>query len=100
MYRKKGHPGDNFAGKTRYMIKNDIIKSPEGVRNLMAELWANHVIGMGQSYRRVFMVNFPEPTEEERRIMTANHKNRKPFVMDEDTLNTALENAAGKLGGW
>ncbi len=82
------------------MMKIERIKSPEGVRNLMAELWANHVKGGKSGSSRVFMVDLPEPTEEEKRIMAANRANRKPFVLDEEVLKTALENAAGKLGGW
>ncbi len=82
------------------MMKIERIKSPEGVRNLMAELWANHVKGGKASSCLVYMVDLPEPTEEEKRIMAANRANRKPFVMDVETWNTTLENAAGKLGGW
>lgn len=81
-------------------MKTERIKSPEGVRNLMAELWANHVKGVGQSSCRVFMVDLPEPTEEEMRMMEANRASRKPPVMDEETLKTVLEKAAGELGGW
>lgn len=100
MYCKTGHLGHNFAGKTKNMMETERIKSPEGVKNLMAELWANHVNSVGQSSYRVFMVDLPEPTVEEMRIMAANRANRKPFILDEDALGTALENAAGKLGGW
>ena len=82
------------------MMKTERIKSPEGVRNLMDELWANHVKGIKSESSRVFMVDLPEPSEEEKRIMAANRANRKPFVLDVETLNTTLENAAGKLGGW
>lgn len=52
------------------MVETERIKSPEGVRNLMAELWANHVKGGKASSCRVFMVDLPEPTEEEKRIKT------------------------------
>ena len=82
------------------MMETERIKSPEGVRNLMAELWANHVNGVGQSSCRVFMVDLPEPTEEEKRIMAANRTNRKPFVLDEETLRGSLAKAVGELGGW
>lgn len=82
------------------MMKTKRIKSPEGVRNLMAELWANHVKGGKASSCPVYMVDLPEPSEEEKRIMAANRANRKPFVLDVETLNTTLENAVGKLGGW
>lgn len=82
------------------MMKSERIKSPEGVRNLMAELWTNHVNGVGQSSCRVFMVDLPEPTEEEKLIMAANRANRKPFVLDEETLKGSLDKAVGELGGW
>lgn len=82
------------------MIKTQKIKSPLGVRNLMAELWANHVNGVRQNSCRVFMVDLPEPTEEEKRIMAANRANRKPFILDEETLKGTLLNAVGELGGW
>ena len=81
-------------------MKTERIKSPEGVRNLMAELWDNHVNGVRKNSCRVFMVDLPEPTEEEKRIMSANRANRKPFVLDEETLKITLDNAVGKLGGW
>lgn len=82
------------------MMGTETIKSPEGVRNLMAELWANHVKGGKASSCRVFMVDLPEPTEEEKRIMAANCTNRKPFVLDEETLKGSLDKAIGELGGW
>lgn len=100
MYHEIVHMSYTFAGKTKNMMETERIKSPEGVRNLMAELWANHVKGGKASSCLVYMVDLPEPTEEERRIMAANRANRKPFVLDEAVLKTALENAAGKLGGW
>lgn len=81
-------------------METERIKSPEGVRDLIAELWANHVKGGKASSCRVFMVNLPEPTEEEKRIMAANRANRKPFVLNEEALQTTVENAVGKLGGW
>lgn len=100
MYHEMVHMSYTFAGKTKNMMETERIKSPEGVRNLMAELWANHVKGGKANSCRVLMVDLPEPTEEEKRIMATNRANRKPFVMDVETLNTTLENAAGKLGGW
>ena len=95
-----GHLECNFAGKTKNMMKTKRIKSPEGVRNLMAELWTKHVNGVGKRHCRMYMVDLPEPTEEEKRIMATNRANRKPLAMDEKTLKTALEKAAGELGGW
>lgn len=81
-------------------MKTERIKSPEGVRNLMTELWANHVRGGKTRSCRVFMVDLPEPTEQEKRIMAANRATRKPFVLDEETLKGALNKAVGELGGW
>ena len=46
------------------------------------------------------MVDLPEPTEEEKRIMAANRANRKPFVLDEETLKGSLVKAVGELRGW
>lgn len=100
MYCKTGHLDGNFAGKTKNMMETERIKSPDGVRNLMAELWANHVKGGKANSCRVFMIDLPEPTEEEIRIMAANRANRKPFVLDEEVLKNTLENAIDKLGGW
>lgn len=82
------------------MMETERIKSPKGVRKLMAELWANHVNGARQCPCRVFLVDIPEPTEDEKRIMAANRANRKPFVLDEEILKNTLGNAIGKLGGW
>ena len=82
------------------MVETERIKSPEGVRYLMAELWAYHVKGGKANSCRVFMVDLPEPTEEEKRIMAANCTNRKPFVLDEETLKGSLDKAIGELGGW
>lgn len=81
-------------------METERIKSPEGVRNLMAELWANHVKGGKANSCRVLMVDLPEPTEEEKRIMATNRANRKPFVLDEEILKGSLDKAVGKLGGW
>lgn len=81
-------------------METERIKSPEGVRNLMAELWANHVNGVKANSCRVFMVDLPEPTDEEQLIMAANRSNRKPFISDEETLKGSLDKAIGKLGGW
>lgn len=87
-----------FAEKK--MMEPNRIKSPDGVKRLMTELWANHVNGVRQNPCRVYMVDLPEPTDEEKRAMAANRANRKPYVTDEKTLNENLDKAAGKLGGW
>ena len=76
------------------------IKSPEGVKKLMEELWLNHQSGNKLMHRRVFMVDLPEPTEEEKRIMAANHAARKPVILDETELQSLIDNASEKLGGW
>lgn len=100
VYCKTGHLDGNFAGKTKNMMETERIKLPDGVRNLMAELWANHVKGGKANSCRVFMIDLPEPTEEEKRIMAANRANRKPFVLDNETLKESLDKAVGELGGW
>lgn len=82
------------------MMEHQRIKSSDGVKRLMTELWANHVKGARQNPCRVFMVDLPEPTDKEKRAMAANRANRKPLVIDEKTLNENLDKAAGKLGGW
>lgn len=72
------------------MMEHQRIKSPDGVKRLMTELWANHVKGARQNPCRVFMVDLPEPTDKEKRAMAANRANRKPFVLDEETLNRTI----------
>lgn len=76
------------------------IKSPEGVTQLMRELWTKHSRGESKSSATIFMVDLPEPTEEEKRIMAFNRANRKPFVISDEDLKTAVENGVGLLGGW
>ena len=81
-------------------METERIKSPEGVRTLMAELWANLIAGKRSKCSNVYMVDFPEPTEEEKREMTINRANRKPVVIDEKELKVAIDKAATELGGW
>lgn len=81
-------------------METERIKSPEGVRTLMAELWANLIAGKRSKCSNVYMVDLPEPTEEEKREMTINRANRKPVVIDEKELKVAIDNAATELGGW
>lgn len=100
VYCKIGHLRYNFAGNTKNMMETERIKSPKGVRKLMAELWANHVNGARQCPCRVFLVDLPEPNEDEKRIMATNRANRKPFVLDEETLKGSLVKAVGELRGW
>ena len=76
------------------------IKYPESVSLLLENLWVNHIKGNKFLHGGVYMVDLPEPTEEEKRIMAANRASRKPLIMDEETWKTALEKAAGELGGW
>lgn len=73
------------------------IKSPDGIRNLMAELWKNH-IARKNGPCRVYMVDLPEPTEEEKRIMAANRVQGNTYTLEE--LKESLQKAADKLGGW
>lgn len=81
-------------------MKTERIKSPDGVRKLMAELWAEHTSGNRSGGCRMFMVDLPEPTEEEKRNMALNRTAGKPFVINVQDLTAALERAADKLGGW
>lgn len=60
MYHEMVHMSYTFAGKTKNMMETERIKSPEGVRNLMAELWANHVKGGKASSCLVYMVDLPD----------------------------------------
>lgn len=46
------------------------------------------------------MVDLPEPTEEDKQIMAANRANHKPVILEESKLQTLLDNATEKLGGW
>ena len=81
-------------------METERIKSPEGVRTLMAELWANLIDGKRSKCSNVYMVDLPESTEEEKREMTINRANRKPVVIDEKELKVAIDKAATELGGW
>lgn len=53
------------------MTVNERIQAPEGVKKLMEELWLKHQLGEKSSKAQVYMVDLPEPTEEEKRIMVA-----------------------------
>ncbi len=44
------------------------------------------------------MVDLPEPTEEEKRIMAANRVQGNTYTLEE--LKESLQKAADKLGGW
>lgn len=81
-------------------METERIKAPESVKKLMEELWLNHLSGDKPMPGRVFMVDLPEPTEEEKRTMAANRTARKPTILDENELQDLLDNALGKLGGW
>ncbi len=81
-------------------METKTIKSPEGVKELLRDLWEKHQRGEQTASAPVYMVELPEPTEEEMRIMAINRANRKPIVIDEDALRAAVEKAAGEFGGW
>ena len=76
------------------------VKSPEGVKALIRELWEKHSRGERIEDSPVYMIELPEPTEEEKRIMAVNRANRIQGIVDEYALQEALENAVRKLGGW
>ena len=82
------------------MTVKERIQAPEGVKKLMEELRLNHQSGNNQLPGRVYMVDLPQPTEEEKRIMAANRAARKPVIFDEAELQNLLDNASAKLGGW
>lgn len=76
------------------------IKAPEGVIKLMEELWSKHQTGEHTCGGRAYMVDFPEPTEEEKRIMAENRSAQKPLVIDIEKLQEALVKVGDKLRGW
>ena len=76
------------------------IQAPEGVKKLMQELWLKHHSGEESGTRRIYCVDLPEPTEEEKHLMVANRANSKPVILDESQLQTLLYNSIDKLGGW
>ena len=81
-------------------MKEEKIKTPEGIKNLMEELLLNHQSGGKRAHGHIYIVDLPEPTEEEKRIMAANRAVRKPVILDETELQSLLDNANEKLGGW
>lgn len=81
-------------------MKQDRIQAPEGVKQLMQELWLKHQSGDKSTNGRIFWVDLPEPTEEEKRIMAENQASRKPVIIDENTLQSMMYAASDKLGGW
>ena len=82
------------------MTVNERIQAPEGIKKLMEELWLKHQSGEKSSKAQIYMVDLPEPTEEEKRIMATNRAARKPVILDENELQSLLDNASEKLGGW
>lgn len=82
------------------MTVNKRIQAPGGVKKLMQELWLKHQLGEKSSRAQAYIVDLPEPTEEEQRIMAANRAARKPVIFDENELHDLLDNASEKLGGW
>lgn len=81
-------------------MKQDREKASEGLRKLIQELWLKHQSGDESATGRIFWVDLPEPTEEEKRIMAENRANRKPVIIDENTLQSMMDAASEKLGGW
>lgn len=81
-------------------MEEERIQSPEGIRKLMQELWLKHRSGNKSCSGKMYLVDLPEPTEEEKQIMAANRAARKPVVFSEGQLQTLLNNASEKLGGW
>ncbi|MDE6268272.1 MAG: hypothetical protein K2M04_04225 [Muribaculaceae bacterium] len=81
-------------------MKEERIQAPDGVRKLLRELWLKHLSGDKSGSGSIYWVDLPEPTEEEKRIMAINRANRKPVILDESELQSLLDNATEKLGGW
>lgn len=81
-------------------MNEERIQAPEGVKKLMEVLWLNHHSGNRQMPGCIFIVDLPKPTEKEKRIMAANRAARKPVILDETELQSLLDNASEKLGGW
>lgn len=76
------------------------IQAPEGLKKLMQELWLKHHSGEESGTGRIYWVDLPEPTEEEKHVMAANRANSKPVILDEIRLQYLLYNSIDKLGGW
>ena len=76
------------------------IQAPEGVKKLMQKLWLKHHSGEESGAGRIYRVDLPEPTDEEKHLMSANRANSKPVILDESQLQTLLYNSIDKLGGW
>ena len=81
-------------------MKQESIKAPHGVHKLMKQLWLKHQSGNKSASERIFWVDLPEPTEEEKRIMAAERASRKPAIFDDTELQNLLDSASEKLGGW
>lgn len=80
-------------------MKTGRIKSPEGVKAILAELWRNRLAIDKSVPGHAYMVDFPEPTEEEKRLIAANRAASRPVVINEDALREVLEKSGEKLGG-
>lgn len=81
-------------------MKQNRIQTTHGIKEVMHALWLKHHLGDQSASEHIFWVDFPEPTEEEKRIMAEYRANRKPVIFDEKTLQTMMVAASEKLGGW
>ena len=81
-------------------MKEERIQAPDGVKKLIQKLWLKHQSGEKSESGSIYWVDLPEPTEEEKRIMTTSSTNCEPVILDETKLQTLLDNAREKLGGW
>lgn len=50
-------------------MMTDSIKAPEGINLLLENLWLRHKAGMQQRHNKVFMVDLPPLTEDERKTL-------------------------------
>ncbi|MCM1141957.1 MAG: hypothetical protein NC453_25585, partial [Muribaculum sp.] len=78
------------ASETSY---SERIKSPEGVSSLMRELWERHQRGENSARGKVYFVDLPGPTKEEREQMDKNRAEKpNPHIpIDEAALKAAIE---------
>ena len=77
-------------------VMTQILKSPEGIDKLMAELWSRHRAGTLAHARRIYMVDIPVPAAAE----LESQSRSSTITLSRDALTAALQKAAHTLGGW
>lgn len=77
------------------MNEQNRIISPEGVSQLMKEIWMCHQAGQQTQGSNIFFVDLPQPTEKDLEQM------RRTRATKSNPINqTDLTQAIAKLGGW